>query len=168
MPVLKRSEDETRYFALVESRGGSEVYDFTIEGERFLTGVLGLHGGDEFSGRDLQFLLDRGWATPRPEPEPEPESPAPAVEPKIVPVDRIEPAPDRPKKPVGINRPSANRRTRAREVALQVLYQLDLNPGEPAQHAAFLVRRLKDDRLRAFAEAIVEGVHAHRPKLAMS
>ena len=161
MPVLKRSEDESTYFALVESRGESEVYDLSIEGQRFLTGVLGIHGGDEFPGRDLQFLVDRGWATlrPTPEPEPEPEPVAPVVE------IRPEPVVERPKKPAGVNRPSVNRRTRAREVALQVLYQLDLNPGEPADHTAFLQRRLRDDRLRNFAESLVEGVHAHRPKL---
>ena len=52
-----------------------------------------------------------------------------------------------------------SRRSRAREVALQVLYQCDLNPDTAASVDAFVQRRLGGDRqLIEFAQSLIEGV----------
>ena len=59
-----------------------------------------------------------------------------------------------------------SRRSRARQVAFQVLYQDDLNPqSSPAQADTLIRRRLREDALVAFARELVEGVRAHRPAL---
>lgn len=51
------------------------------------------------------------------------------------------------------------RRSRAREVALQALFQEDLNPRESTdQLAPFVKSRLKDESLREFAIGLVQGV----------
>ncbi len=59
------------------------------------------------------------------------------------------------------------RRTRGREIALQVLYQTEQNPGPaPEEVRRFVDRRLLGDRrLVEFAEGLIEGVHANRPKI---
>jgi N utilization substance protein B len=58
------------------------------------------------------------------------------------------------------------RRSRAREVALQVLYQDDLNPqGNPHAADEFLRRRLRDDELVEFARSLVAGVRRNRAEL---
>ena len=58
------------------------------------------------------------------------------------------------------------RRTRAREVALQVLYQEDLNPqSRPEEGEALLRRRLKKPELLEFSRSLVAGVRQHRPEL---
>src|SRR6185295_374567 len=58
------------------------------------------------------------------------------------------------------------RRTRAREIALQVLYQDDLNPGSnPAIADNFLRQRLKDEELVEFAHSLVSGVRRNRAEL---
>jgi N utilization substance protein B len=56
------------------------------------------------------------------------------------------------------------RRTRGREIALQVLYQTEQNPGMgPAEVRRFIERRLLSDRkLVEFAEGLVNGVREHR------
>jgi N utilization substance protein B len=59
-----------------------------------------------------------------------------------------------------------SRRHRARQVALQVLYQNDLNPpAEPSAGAALLRQRLRSPELVAFAEGLVAGVRSHQAKL---
>jgi N utilization substance protein B len=59
-----------------------------------------------------------------------------------------------------------SRRSRAREVALQVLFQDDLNPGvSPASADAFLCSRLKQDDLAEFARSLVAGVRRNRGEL---
>jgi len=60
-----------------------------------------------------------------------------------------------------------SRRSRAREVALQVLFQDDLNPGgNPAQGDEFLRGRLKsDEQLVPFAQSLVSGVRRNRAEL---
>lgn len=59
-----------------------------------------------------------------------------------------------------------SRRSRAREVALQVLFQDDLNPGgNPAQADQFLRARLKAEELAAFAQSLVAGVRRNRGEL---
>lgn len=58
------------------------------------------------------------------------------------------------------------RRSRAREVALQVLYQDDLNPGlDPGQADRFLLGRLRTPELAEFARGLVAGVRQHRADL---
>ena len=57
-------------------------------------------------------------------------------------------------------------RTRAREVALQLLYGKDLNPlldSDPIE--AFINGRLADPRLRSFTRDLIAGVHTKRPQL---
>ena len=58
------------------------------------------------------------------------------------------------------------RRTRGREIALQVLYLLEQNPGvDPLEVGRFIERRLREPKLRQFAQALVAGVQAHQPKI---
>lgn len=59
-----------------------------------------------------------------------------------------------------------SRRSRAREVALQVLFQDDLNPGgNPAQADQFLAARLKHAELVEFGRSLVAGVRRNRTEL---
>ena len=52
-----------------------------------------------------------------------------------------------------------SRRSRAREVALQILYQEDLNgERDPVQEEAFFCARIKSDSFRQFARDLVNGV----------
>lgn len=58
------------------------------------------------------------------------------------------------------------RRSRAREVALQVLFQDDLNPkSSPEEGDALLRRRLKKAELLEFSRSLVAGVRRHRSEL---
>ena len=60
-----------------------------------------------------------------------------------------------------------SRRTRAREVALQVLYQDDLNPGSnPADSRRFLAAApARTTELVEFARSLVSGVRRNRAEL---
>ena len=59
-----------------------------------------------------------------------------------------------------------SRRSRAREVTLQVLYQDDLNPREPPiDPDPFLRGRLGADELVQFARSLVDGVRRNRGEL---
>ena len=58
------------------------------------------------------------------------------------------------------------RRSQAREVAFQVLYQDDLNPrSNPAEADRFIERRLRADDMIAFARELVSGVRRNREEL---
>ena len=59
------------------------------------------------------------------------------------------------------------RRTRGREIALQVLYQTEQNPGnDPAEVGQFIERRLRGEKkLVEFAEALIAGVRANQPRI---
>lgn len=58
------------------------------------------------------------------------------------------------------------RRTRGREIALQVLYQMEQNPGiRPAEVQWFVVRRLREPVLREFAMDLVEGVRGNLERI---
>jgi N utilization substance protein B len=58
-------------------------------------------------------------------------------------------------------RPRLSRRSRAREVALQLLYQHDLNPNlDPTVIQSFVHDRLKDPEFESFALALYNGVRA--------
>jgi N utilization substance protein B len=51
------------------------------------------------------------------------------------------------------------RRSRAREVALQLLYEVDRNPGSPLEREReFVEKRLRGSSLRQFALDLVAGV----------
>lgn len=57
-------------------------------------------------------------------------------------------------------------RTRAREVALQLLYGEDLNPRvDRGPIEEFISGRIGDSRVRAFARDLVAGVHTKRSQL---
>ena len=59
------------------------------------------------------------------------------------------------------------RRSRGREVALQVLYQVEQNPGfAPEEVRQFIQRRLLSDRkLSEFTEGLIAGVKEHQVRL---
>jgi transcription antitermination protein NusB len=58
------------------------------------------------------------------------------------------------------------RRTRAREVVLQVLYQDDLNAGhDPAEAELFVRKRLHAPELVEFANSLIAGVRRNRQEL---
>jgi N utilization substance protein B len=58
------------------------------------------------------------------------------------------------------------RRTRAREVAMQVLYQDDLNPDrQPGEEQTFVVSRLQAPELVEFANSLIAGVRRNRTEL---
>ena len=59
-----------------------------------------------------------------------------------------------------------SRRSRAREVALQVLFQDDVNPPESAEVVArFLKARLRGDEIIDFARSLISGVRRNREEL---
>lgn len=59
-----------------------------------------------------------------------------------------------------------SRRTRARTVALQVLFQDDLNPQHnPAATDDLIVRRLREPELVAFGRELVAGVRKNRREI---
>jgi N utilization substance protein B len=58
-----------------------------------------------------------------------------------------------------------SRRSRARAVAFQVLYQDDLNPREAAESDEWIVKRLRGQDLIAFARQLVAGVREHRAEI---
>lgn len=61
---------------------------------------------------------------------------------------------------------TAPRRSRAREIALQALYRLDLNPATADEELArFVAGRLHGGPLVAFAESLVRGVRDHRQEI---
>jgi transcription antitermination factor NusB len=58
------------------------------------------------------------------------------------------------------------RRTRGREIALQVLYQLEQNPSQGTDEVnRFIARRLREPKLCAFAHALVDGVLEHQLRI---
>jgi N utilization substance protein B len=61
---------------------------------------------------------------------------------------------------------SMSRRSRAREIALQALFQEDLNPRNSLENlGAFLAARLQDESLREFAKQLVLGVKRNQDEL---
>ncbi|MGO9811608.1 MAG: transcription antitermination factor NusB [Isosphaeraceae bacterium] len=59
------------------------------------------------------------------------------------------------------------RRSRGREVALQVLYQIEQNPGVPATEVhQFIDRRtLGEQKLAEFTAGLIAGVREHQPRI---
>ena len=59
-----------------------------------------------------------------------------------------------------------SRRSRAREIALQALFQEDLNPNNALENlGTFLAARLQDESLREFAKQLVLGVKRNQEEL---
>lgn len=59
-----------------------------------------------------------------------------------------------------------SRRSRAREIALQALFQEDLNPQNSLENlGAFLALRLRDEKLQEFAKQLVLGVKRNQEEL---
>ena len=161
MPNLLKI-DRHASLVLREEVGESPIsFDLTPEGERFLTSVLNLRDGNEVRPGDLALLVDRGWAVRTREPiAPAPLAPVPTP---------LADEPGRPKPPSRRPDPvrsNASRRTRGREVALQILYQMEQNAGiDPRQVDLFIARRLRDEKLQAFARGLISGVLEHKERL---
>jgi N utilization substance protein B len=178
MPVLRGDKDEPGFAVDSQFAGRMTTYRLAPEGVGYLIEECGLREGDTFEAEHLLYLIERGWATAVPAPaEPEAEAP-PATEPEPGPEEaeapRVEPPPapaakDRPRTtpPASpASRPHPTRRTRGREVALQVLYLLEQNPAaDTAEIQRFIERRLREPRLREFTQALVDGVREHRPRI---
>jgi N utilization substance protein B len=153
MPVLHQIKDGSGY-SLREVDDDAVVYDLRPEGAQILLNVYGIKVGGAVEAETVEKLVGLRLASPRPAeelPEPEPGAPKPAA------FTAVPPAEPRP--------PQARhqRRTRGREVALQVLYQVEQNPGlAQAEIDRFLHRRLQDAKLCDFARDLVEGVRANR------
>src|SRR4051794_17481716 len=59
------------------------------------------------------------------------------------------------------------RRSRGREVALQVLYQVEQNAGMPAREITQFIRRrlLGEPKLVEFTEGLIAGVRENQPRI---
>ncbi len=59
------------------------------------------------------------------------------------------------------------RRSRGREVALQVLYQIEQNPGVPVSEVRQFINRrlLAEKKLVEFTEELIAGVRQHQPRI---
>ena len=179
MPVLHQRTDRSGYL-LVTSQEGSEVaYSLEPEAERFLMMVLGMKPGDSCRVADLNLLVERGWAKAEARAEEavklRKEERVKQVQPVVTPDEPpAAPKPAKAKEPEkGVAAPpektarsAHSRRSRAREVALQVLYQLDQNSSlKPPEVRRFLERRLREPKLIAFSQALVDGVSQNQARL---
>ncbi len=59
------------------------------------------------------------------------------------------------------------RRSRGREVALQVLYQIEQNPGMPVGEVHQFIKRrtLDEQKLAEFTASLIAGVREHQPRI---
>ena len=165
VPILHKRRGRSGFYVSTQEEGHLVTYDLGPEGESFLTQILRAKEGDEVRSKDLALLIERGWAKPGRDPEADDETPA---EPALAPSEEpIPPNPPRPStRPRTSSKPTLIRRTRSREVALQVLYQSDQNAGlDPIEIDRFIARRLRDEQLQAFARAIVAGVQANQVRI---
>ncbi len=160
MPTLHKREQNAGLYVTTGVGESLATYGLTPEGDQFLSNLLGLRDGDEVRQKDLTLLIERGWADLEPKPvEVAVERPKPPAPP---PVESKPPPPPRRSD----HRPVVVRRTRAREVALQVLYQFDQNAGVAPQDVdQFIRRRLKDEALQGFANRIVAGVREKQAQI---
>ncbi len=159
MPILHKREHAAEGFVTAGDEASLATYRLTPEGDQFLASLLGLKDGDEVRQKDLTLLIERGWAIREPDEVEEVVEQPKAPEPR--PSEVRPPAPRR-----GEHRPAVIRRTRAREVALQVLYQFDQNAGVgPEDVDQFIRRRLKDEALQGFALRIIAGVREKQAQI---
>ena len=123
MPVLQRNRDGSGYTLRDVDDDLAVVYDLRPEGAQILLNVYGVKVGGAVDAETLERLIGLRLAAPRPaEPPTEPEPPAA----RRAPPPRSRPPPEPRPHPL-----RHQRRTRGREIALQVLYQLEQNPGQP-------------------------------------
>jgi N utilization substance protein B len=144
---------------------GERVYALNSEGSVFLTQLLRIGENDDVRPTDLRLMIDRGWAqlvepvVPAAPVTAPPELPDPPDNPVADSIAEADPAAREARSPL-------TRRTRGREVALQLLYLLEQNPGvDPREVERFLHRRLREPKLIAFTQAIVDGVLTHQKHL---
>jgi transcription antitermination protein NusB len=171
MPVLRQNDDGSGYTVQVVQDDRVVVYDLRPEGAQILLNVYCVRVGGKVEDETLEKLIGLRLASLRPEPAPRVPEPAPrpAVAAHERPSDASpkavapRPAPNAEPKPAPIRN---QRRTRGREVALQVLYQVEQNPGlvQP-EIDRFLQRRLQEPRLCDFARALVNGVKTNQEKI---
>lgn len=190
MPVLQQNDDGSGYTIRgVDDDDRTTFHDLRPEGARILMNVYGIRVGDTVDVETVEKLVGLRLAAPRPAPVPpvaRPPEPRPAPPPIPAPPrsrlsgggplsrssreqERAEPA-ARPgwTRPNPVSEPRGyivrnQRRTRGREVALQVLYQVEQNTAMPqAEVDRFLLRRLQEPNLCEFAGALVSGVKANR------
>jgi len=171
MPVLRQNDDSSGYTLQVVEDDRVVVYDLRPEGAQILLNVYCIRVGGKVEAETLEKLVGLRLASLRPDPLPRvPEQtlrPAPSVHER--PSDAASkavtprPTPNAEPKPAPIRN---QRRTRGREVALQVLYQVEQNPGlvQP-EIDRFLQRRLQEPRLCDFARALVNGVKTNQEKI---
>ena len=58
------------------------------------------------------------------------------------------------------------KRRRAREIALQILYQMEVNPVDPQEALELFWRNFSpSEEVKEFAARIVEGVHRHKREI---
>lgn len=58
------------------------------------------------------------------------------------------------------------KRRRSREIALQLLYQIEVNPLDPSEALELFWKNFSPSReVKEFAARIVEGVHQHREEI---
>jgi transcription antitermination protein NusB len=153
MPILYQNEDGSGY--TLRDPDDDRAYDLRPEGAQILLNVYGIRVGGDVDQETVDKLIGLRLATARPvevaQPEPDAHRPSDiAPEPASAPTEP---------------RPLAKhqRRTRGREVALQVLYQVEQNPGlAQAEIDRFLQRRLQEPKLCDFALGLVDGVKANR------
>jgi N utilization substance protein B len=167
MPVLRQNDDSSGYILQDVEDDGVVIYDLRPEGAQILLNVYCVRVGGKVEAETLEKLIGLRLASLRPAPLPRVPEPAPAVHerpsdvaPKAV---TSRPTPSNEPKPAPIRN---QRRTRGREVALQVLYQVEQNPGlvQP-EIDRFLQRRLQEPRLCDFARALVNGVKTNQEKI---
>lgn len=157
MRRLRTAKDGT--MAIVESLVGESehVYVLAQEGAVFISQLLRLGDNDEVRASDLRLMIDRGWATL--------EEAAPATAPAPAPKPPTAAKPAEPAE-ASEQRGLLTRRTRGREVALQVLYLVEQNSTVNDQQVElFLQRRLREPKLVAFTRGIVLGVREHMKHL---
>jgi N utilization substance protein B len=170
MPVLHERTDRAGHFLVAVQEGRELAYALAPEGERFLTMVLGMKPGDACRVADLNLLLERGWATLAAPGDAHTDTHREDPQPRAQPVAPREDAPAASgaltSTASAISEPGrvpSSRRTRGREVALQILYLLEQNPAvDPAQVEQFLTRRLRDPKLVSFTQGLIDGVRAHQ------
>jgi N utilization substance protein B len=153
MPILYQNEDGSGY--TLRDPDDDQAYDLRPEGAQILLNVYGIRVGGDVDQETVDRLVGLRLATARPVEvaQPEPDAYRPS---DVAPEPASAPAEPRPQA-------KHQRRTRGREVALQVLYQVEQNPGlAQAEIDRFLQRRLQEPKLCDFARGLVEGVKANR------
>jgi transcription antitermination protein NusB len=163
MPVLHQNRDGSGYTVQDVDDDSAVVYDLRPEGAQILLNVYGIKVGGAVEAETLEKLVGLRLASPRPVEAPP--APPPPAEPVSAARKPLAPKPT----PAAEPRPHParhQRRTRGREVALQVLYQVEQNPGlAPLDVDRFLQRRLQDAKLCDFARSLVAGVKANQPAI---